>query len=185
MYKSDLQSSEENLNDAELGQELINWLLRTGEIKEKSAKPSIQNAALIKKYEQIKSDRYDELIAAFNVILEEILHQSNASTKDAVQQPDVSSNTSNHINDQETDAIKQSDEMCKTEMNTKNRPSFRNQMNRCLNQFEKELLQKIKDLTNQLNSAMNKRKTHESDEELNDESSQRDRRQLRLYVDNS
>lgn len=156
MNNSNLQSKE----DAEFGQELIDFLLQTGLIKEKS-NIFLQNAAFACRNERMKNDRYDELIAAFNVILEEILQQGNsrATTKD------FSSNIPNHItNDQESDANKQTDGICKTGTCTKNPPST-DPMDRCLSQCEKELLQRIKTLTNQLNSAMEKR---DNNKEAND-----------------
>lgn len=153
------ESSEYNLNDPKYGQELINFLLRTGEIKEKLINPPIQNEALARRHEQIKNDRYDELIAAFNVILEEIILQGNK------QESQASSNISNHTNnDQESDVIEQSDDTRKAEICTKDGPSP-DPMDRCLTRFEKELLQKIRTLTNLLNSAMKKRNNNE---ELND-----------------
>lgn len=148
------ESSEDNLNDAQFGQDILNFLLRAGEIKEKSINPPIQNEALARRHEQIKNDRYDELIAAFNVILEEIILQGNLKSSQ------VSSNIPNHVNsEQESDVIEQPDDIC-----AKNATST-NPMNRCLTPFEKELLQKIKMLTNLLNSAMNKRNNNK---EIND-----------------
>lgn len=165
LYESpDLQSTKNSLSDAELGQEFIEFLLRTGEIVEKSTIPPIQNEALARRHEQLKNDRYDELIAAFNVILEEIILQGNSKSS-AVQESQVSSNIPNHTNnDQESDVIEQSDDIRKTEVCDKNGPST-DPMNKCLTRFEKELLQKIKTLTNLLNSDMEKRNNNK---ELND-----------------
>lgn len=165
----------DNLSDAEVGQKLIDFLLRTGEIKTISTNPPIQNAALAQRCQQINNDRYDELIAAFNVILEEIILQGNskASSKDLVLESQISSN---NPNGQDSDVIEHSYNTDQIENCTKNGPCT-DPMNRCLTRFEKELLQKIKTLTNLLNGAMKKRSNNE---ELNDNlyESQRDRRQI-------
>lgn len=162
---------EENWNDADIGQELINFLLRTGKIKEKTPSAPIQNEALARRNDQINNDRYDELIAAFNVILEEILLQTNqrSSPKDPAQAQQDSSNTPN-------------DQECAGKCN-KN-PST-DPMSRCLTPFEKELLQKIKTLTNLLNTAVKKRNNNEELYNNFNESPQRDRRQIHLNGRNS
>lgn len=166
---------EDNLSDAEVGQKLINYLLQTGQIKEKSPNPPIQNPALAQRCEHINNDRYDELIAAFNVILEEILIQGNSKSlsKDSVKESLAASNIPN---DQESGAIEQSDNKDQTEKCTKSTDP----MSRCLTRFEKELLQKVKTLTNLLNAAMKKRNNNaELNDNLYESSHQppRDRRQ--------
>lgn len=165
---------EDSWSDAEIGQELIDFLLRTGKIKEKSPSLPIQNTAIARRNDQLNNDRYDELIAAFNVILEEILLQT--SLKSSIQDPaQTSQNSSTNPNDPESAVDEQSDNI--TNKCHKNYQST-NPMSRCLSPFEKELLQKINTLTNLLNSAVKRRNF---DQELNDnfsESTQRDRREI-------
>lgn len=142
VYDADFQSNEDSFD--EVGQELMNFLVRTGKLKEKS--PPIPTAELARRHERTKNDRYDELIDAFNVILEEIvLHGS-------LRFPS-SKHVEEHMNT-ERDADVKSDVIC-----SKNGKES-DHLNRCLNPIEKELLDKIKTLTNQLNSAM--RKMHKS-----------------------
>lgn len=169
---------EGNTNDAEVGQKLLDFLVRAGEIKVKSVSPPIDSAALAQRCEQINNDRYDELIAAFNVILEEILLHGNSksSSKNSAQASQVSTNNSNGVCNQ--------DKTGKCNKST-------DPMNRCLTPFEKELLQKIKKLTELLNVAIEKRNKNKDDddgeEELNDnlyESPQRNRRRIHSNGDN-
>lgn len=148
----------DNSNDAEIGQQLIDLLLRTGEIEEKSTIQTRDNESQNpnrRKNEMItsnvKNDRYDELLAAFNVILEEILRQGNSRLPNG--------DLKNGINQRQND-----DAMHDGELGSKycqqsncNRKGS-DPMERCLNPFEGELLRKIKALNLQLNSFMPKLK---------------------------
>lgn len=144
VFESDLHSTEEGFD--EFGQELMNFLVRTGKLKEKFTNPPIPTAELVQRHERTRNDRYDELINAFNVILEEIvLHGSLRLTA-----PKTNCEQSHSV------AAEQPDE-----------PST-DHLSRCLSPVEKELLKKIKMLTNQLNSVMKKRKIPKNNEESND-----------------
>lgn len=154
-YKLSTHPMENYSNEAEFGQDLINLLLRTGEIEEKSnAQLPIGDETETPRDERVKSDRYDELIAAFNVILEEILRQGNTRMPNSgVYKNRDSSGNINHIRNGGN-----SEEMLYRKLGFKHRPSGRmvDPMKKCLSPFEGELLRKVKALNKQLNSFMQK-----------------------------
>lgn len=132
-----IHSTENYSSDEELGQELIDILLRTGEIVEKSN----YEQTTIRNDDQVKNDRYDELISAFNVNLEEILRQGNSR---ATSNDRDASNGLNHLNNDDDDEISKSGK-CKNGLSS-------DPMNRCLSPAERELLHKVRALNQQLNS---------------------------------
>lgn len=126
-----MPSLENFSNETEFGEELMNILLKMGEIEEK---PDLQTSVDGKKYRgksDVKNDRYDEFIAAFNGILGEILRQGDLRKH---QQ-------SSKLNDGETE------DLLGQEISSKPHE-------KCLNQEEAELLQKIKLLNRQLSGFM-------------------------------
>lgn len=158
-YKLSTYSMENYSNEQEFGQDLINLLLRTGEIEEKSNAQPLGDETEIPRDERVKSDRYDELIAAFNVILEEILRQGNTRMPNSgVYRISDSSRNINHIQN-----VGNSEDMLYRKLGFKNRPSkfardgsLVDPMKKCLSPFEGELLRKVKALNKQLNSFMQK-----------------------------
>lgn len=126
--------------EAQLGQELINLLLQNGEIEENSYQNSQNGIKNRPKY--IKNERYDELISAFNVILEEILEHGNLKTKN---------------NGDESKYMHKKRPQTKYALSAKPFKSGRKvtpSKHRCLSPFEDELLVKIKGLNKQLKSIM-------------------------------
>ncbi|XP_055326114.1 uncharacterized protein LOC129579942 [Sitodiplosis mosellana] len=140
IYKLDTDGSlEDYSNETEFGQELIDLLLRTGEIQLKSNDDD--DVAKVRRDENLKNDRYDELINAFNVILEEILRQGKLTKHiDHQHHHDNDEPKYNRIDDNAQDSQRKSRSKCTT--------------GRCLNTVESELLRKIKVLNTQLNSLM-------------------------------
>lgn len=116
----------------QLSQELVDHLVDIGEIEPKTNQ-QFQNDLNVRECK--KNDRYDELISAFNVILQEVLKQEDKSDyrieNDSREMPYIFTDT----------RLKQ----------THSPKTKRNQRQKCLNPKEEELLQNIKMLNNQLN----------------------------------
>lgn len=148
-------------NDAEIGQQLIDLLLRTGEIEEKSTIQSLDSETQNRHRNDmisssVKSDRYDELLAAFNVILEEILRQgdSRLPNSDAHTYRDLENGLNQLQNDYALSGMHVDGLELKYRQQSKCNKNGADAMKRCLNPFEGELLRKIKALNQQLNSFM-------------------------------
>lgn len=139
IYQSDTPSLEDYSNDTEFGQELIDLLLQRGEIKLKSS--DNDDDVKFRRGENVKNDRYDELINAFNVILDEILRQGKL-TKHSDQENNEQSH--NQVDDNTED----------TQRKSRSKSSSKCSTGRCLNTIESELLQKIKMLNSQLNTVI-------------------------------
>ncbi|XP_031638715.1 uncharacterized protein LOC116350880 [Contarinia nasturtii] len=141
-----------SLEDYSNGQELINLLMEKGEIE---PKPSSQFQK-IRRDKYCADDRYDELISAFNVILEEVLHKGRFDPKNDEKTVNRIENDS-----REMSYLKQTHSALKLSKCGKRQ--------KCLSEKEDELLQNINMLNNQLNVLMGnsaneaskrKRRTH-------------------------
>lgn len=119
----------------DLGPELINLLLQAGEIEEKADQQISVDGTTFGAKDNIKSDRYDEFIASFNGILEEMLRHGKVHEQ---QQFNGQKNTI--CGDKKTATPKSS---------VRNKP-FKAAERCCLNSDEQKLLRKIKLLNNQL-----------------------------------
>lgn len=139
IHQSETQSLEDYSNDTEFGQELIDLLLQRGEIKQKSN--DNDNDVKFRQGENVKNDRYDELINAFNVILEEILRQGK-----------LTKHSDHENNEQIYNQI--DDNSQESQCKSRSKSSTKCPTGRCLSTIESELLQKIKVLNTQLNTVI-------------------------------
>lgn len=151
------QSIEDNTNGTEVGQILMDFLLKRGEIEPKSNfVPKIRR--------EEKNVRYDELIGAFNVILEEILRQGQFKSHAEHQETEIDLSNCNQIDDDYNDHKRQ------TSKHTFSKPvKSTDSQNRCLNSIETQLLENVKSLNHQLTKFMqislkNKRSVDKSDD---------------------
>lgn len=150
----DTDSLEDYSNDTEFGQDLIDLLLQRGEIELKLN--DNDGVSKVRRGENMKNDRYDELINAFNVILEEILRQGKLTK----QTDSFDNNEPNHNQIDENTSRR-----CRSKHTTKCTTG------RCLNNVESSLLEKINVLNDQLHRLIgNKNQKRGADDRNSDPS---------------
>lgn len=174
-------SSEDYSNETEFGQNLIDLLLKKGEI-EQTSKQQSQDVLKVRRDEGIKNERYDELITAFNVILGEILRQGKLSPPN----DKYFTMGKNGPNYNQIDDDSQGMQHYSTRPRRKHTHSSTMSLNcnrkdavrRCMNPIEGELFQKIEVLNNHLNALirnpgnkmLKSKRAHEiNSDSLNDE----------------
>lgn len=141
----------------EFGQELINLLLQRGEIEEKINHQTSVDGTKYRAKNDIKSDRYDEFIAAFNGILGEVLRQGNLLKQYHLTESNEPK--LNLINDESKEAQDAYGRSISKNASTSQKPSKcakkktpLESLDRCLNPGEDELLQRVKLLNKQLST---------------------------------
>lgn len=148
VYRLSVDSIEDYSNETEFGQELIARLLRRGDIQVKSNHENPSDR-LIRRDESNKNSRYDELVAAFNVIVEEILRQGKLTS----YQTEVDESNCNQIDNEKREIVHRSNG-CACNKCAGNAVD---PMKRCLNLAEDHLLESIKSLNTQLSNFMRKK----------------------------
>lgn len=141
----------------ELGQELINLLLQKGEIVEKINHQTSVDGTKYRVKNDIKSDRYDEFIAAFNGILEEVLRQGNLLKQYHLTESDGPKlNLINGESKESLDAygrsISKNASTSQKSSKCAKKTTLPESLDRCLNPGEDELLQRVKLLNKQLST---------------------------------
>lgn len=114
---------------------MIDLLLQKGEIEQMPSQQT-QNGSSLRRDEKVTNDRYDELIAAFDEILKEILSRGKL-------RPEHRNTYQNYNRSKYTHSPTETSKCTK-----------KDSRDRCLNRNENELLRKIRMLDNQLNALM-------------------------------